>query len=217
MILTSCITSEKYFWIKVARTGTHSYKEIFNKYNQEEENHLHQSYHDMCRIHGMTLPAVTVVRHPLTKFISSVYYIEKRQSNTTSIIKNLWQSTESCINLLNASFYRNCIRKTTRISDLFIDSDSNLALRSYKAFFTTQTEQSYHPAVKIFKYENLNEFSSWITDVLGYDTTSVPKINGSEYHKKLNVDFNSRELIETVENLYYDDYKVFGYPFQYLT
>ena len=217
MILTSCVNSEKYFWIKVPRTATFSYKEIFKKYNQEEKDHPHQSYRALCRIHGMNLPAVTVVRHPLTKFISSVYYIEHRQPHTTSIIKNLWQSTESCINLLNASFYKNCIRQTTSMFEVFIDSDSDVALTSYGAFFTTQTELAYHPAVKIFKYENIENFSSWIQENLGYDVSAVPKINGSEYHKKLNVDFNSRELIETVENLYYDDYKVFGYPFQYLT
>lgn len=218
MILSSCVSSEKYFWVKVPRTGTHSYKEIFSKYNEfTEKGHTHRSYHDLCKVYGMNLPGVAVVRHPFTRFISSIYYMENRQPNTSSIIKNLWTSTEDCIKFLNDSFNRNCIKRTTRLSDLFIDSDSVTALRSYRAFFTTQTEQAYHPNVLTFKYENLSEFSKWITSSLGYDINELPHMNGSEYHKKLNVDFTSRELIETVENLYYDDYKVFGYPFQYLT
>jgi hypothetical protein len=217
MIITSCTTREKYFWVKIPRTGTHSCKEIFKKYNSDEEGHPHKAYHTLCKIHNMVLPGITVVRHPFTKFISSIHYISERQPHTTSAIKNLWHSTESCINFLNESFYRNCVRKITNMSDLFVDSDSIVALKSYIAFFTTQTELAYHPSVKIFKYENLPEFTSWISETLGYDTTQFPHVNGSRYHKKLNVDFTSRELVETVENLYYDDYKVFNYPLQYLT
>lgn len=217
MILSSCVSEEKYFWIKIPRTGTHSFKFLFEQYNENlEEFHSHKSYQTLCTDYGESYPGVSVVRHPLTKFISCIYYIFQRQSDTTTAISNLWKNTDACIALLNNTFARNCIT-TASFKDIFLETEESKHLRSYQAFFKPQTYFAYHPKVKIFYYEDLIEFKNWIKNNLGYDTCNIQKLNYSSYEKKLNIDFNSREFIETVENLFYDDYKVFGYPLQYLT
>jgi hypothetical protein len=39
--------------------------------------------------------------------------------------------------------------------------------------------------------------------------------NASNTSINMPVDFTHPELVKTVENMYYIDYKVFGYPLQY--
>lgn len=203
--------------MKVPRTATHSFRQLFENYNPYPyDTHNHPSYIKLCEKHSVVYSGVSVVRNPYTKFISSVFYILERQKNETSV-ENLWSSTKSCIKFLLDNFEKNLHCKSEKIRDLFIDEPSPELLLAYNALFTPQTSLVYHPKVTTFKYENLDEFKLWINTTLGYDTSILPKINQSKYEKILNVDFKSREFIETIEYLFYDDYKVFDYPLQYLT
>jgi hypothetical protein len=216
MILTSCLNNEKYIWVKIPRTATYAFKEIFLLYNESEEIHQHNSYLRLCNFYDVSYPGVTVVRHPLQRFISCIYYMHQRQKNTSSAIKNLWESTSSCITFLNTTFGKNC-QTFSSFNDIFVDVDTQQTMSSCRALFKTQTHQVYNPKVTVFKYEELDFFKKWIEENLGYDLKNLKSINSSNYSIQLPVDFKSREFIETVENLFYDDYKVFGYPFQYLT
>ena len=73
-----------------------------------------------------------------------------------------------------------------------------------------------YPPVKIFRYEQLEEFNDWIESTLGYNTQHIEKYNSSADELQ-HIDFENPKLIKTVERLFYDDYKVFNYPFQHLT
>lgn len=218
-MIVSTVDNKEYFWIKIPRTATYSYKELFKRYNEiTEEKHTHHSYLELCRKHDKQLPGFTVVRHPLTRFKSILYYLASRHTDTTSDARNLWESTQGCVEILNAYFQRNCELKGISIQSIFLDINVENSIHSpIAAFFKTQVEYAYHPKVSIFHYERLDEFKHWIETILQYDTTNIPVINSScKTHTKINVDFKNPELIRTIENLYHIDYKIFNYPLQYL-
>lgn len=228
MVLTSLLDSKKYFWIKVPRTATQSFSKFFTRYVPKEpvtpdDIHRHFSYLELQEIYQQQLPAVSVVRHPVSRFKSIIYYLADRHPNTQSGAKLLWESTESCVNFLNTVFERNCELKGTSISSVFVDTNMSdypsvrNFLNATSAFFKTQAGYVYHPNVKIFYYEELHEFIKWIDTSLKYDTDKIPIINASNKSSKVNIDFNHPEFIKTIENLYYIDYKVFGYPLRYLS
>ncbi len=126
------------------------------------------------------------------------------------------------MNFLNTVLDRNCELKGASISSIFLDTDVTevTPIRNFinatASFFKTQAEYAYHPKVKIFHYEKLNEFIEWIDTSLGYDTSKIHRFNASVESTQINVDFNHPEFVKTIENLYYIDYKVFGYPLRYL-
>jgi len=212
--------NQEYFWIKIPRTATYSFKELFKRYNEiTEENHTHHTYKELCERHNQKLPAFTLVRHPLNRFISIIYYLASRHSNTTSDARRLWESTESCVDFLNSYYDRNCELKGISIQSMFLDTNiENCIHKPVGAFFKTQVEYAYHPKVNIFYYEKIHEFTEWISTTLQYDVSNIPTINYTcKTHTKVDVDFKHPDFIRTVENLYYIDYKIFNYPLQYLT
>jgi hypothetical protein len=75
----------------------------------------------------------------------------------------------------------------------------------------------YHPKVSWFKYENIEKFNEWIINTLDYDVSLLSRENQSVKKILSNLNFSDPKFIETVENMFYDDYKVLDYPFQYLT
>ncbi len=180
------------------------------------------SYLELKEMYKQQLAAVSVVRHPVSRFKSIIYYLADRHINTQSSARLLWESTESCVNFLNMVFDRNCELKGASIPSIFLDTDVSefIPIRNFinatHSFFKTQAEYAYHPKVKIFHYEKLNEFIEWIDTSLGYDVSKISRFNASVHTNRVNVDFNHPEFIKTIENLYYIDYKVFGYPLQYL-
>lgn len=78
MIITSLLTGEKYFWVRIPRTGTHSYNKIFFPDLNTENSRL---YHSHISVNTFPVPclnpvkytkAFTVVRHPKSRFISGL-------------------------------------------------------------------------------------------------------------------------------------------------
>lgn len=204
-----------------------SFSRLFSQYASKEpetdhDKHYHFSYMDLQKMYQRQLQAVSVVRNPVSRFKSIVYFLENLRPNTQSDVKLLWESTESCISFLNKTFERNCELRGIPITSILVDMDisdslsvKNLIGATYSCF-KTQAEYAYHPKVKIFYYEELHKFIEWIDTALGYDTSNIGKINVSPESTNVKVDFNNPELIKTIENLYYIDYKVFGYPLRYL-
>lgn len=227
MILSSLNDNKQYFWIKVPKTATVSFSHLFTRYTSKEpgtdhKKQSHFSYIELQKMYQQQLPAVSVVRNPVSRFKSIIYFLENLRPNTRSDVRLLWESTESCVNFLNTVFERNCTLKGTSFSSIFVDTDMSdyLSVTNFlgavNSCFRTQAEYAYHPKVKIFYYEELHKFIEWIDTALGYDTSKICKANVSTKSTNVNVDFNDPELIKTIENLYYIDYKVFGYPLRYL-
>jgi len=236
---------ENYIWVKIPRTGTVSYEKFFNIYNKFPEHkdafdnvtHWHHTYGQSIAVFGK-LPGVSVVRHPLSRFISSLKYmtltkmtcLEKgciKRTPTNNMICDAHQfvdflsSTNECIKFLTENFTYNCCLKKYptrtflqrhKLYEVLQVQDPQFV----QSFFTTQVEFSYHPKVKNFRYEEIETFNEWIEEVLGYDTSLLTHDNSSQ-HVNINVDFNHPEFIKATEMLFYDDYKAFNYPLQYLT
>jgi hypothetical protein len=225
MILKSLRDNAEYFWIKVPRTATQAFSELFTQYTSKEPvvldgEHAHFSYMQLCDMYQQHLPAITVVRHPVSRFKSIVYYLAGKHATTTTDVKLLWESTDSCVDFLNKTFSRNChLIETAPLSQLLLDTRDYQSTKNFigasNAFFKTQAEYAYHPKVKIFPYEQLNTFIEWVDVALGYDTSRLTTQNASNTSINMPVDFTHPELVKTVENMYYIDYKVFGYPLQY--
>ena len=230
------ILSNKYVWIKIPRTATYSYKVLFLEYNEgtPETNygHLHYPYIEAMQYYGK-FPGVTVVRNPLERFISSLKYVvlakeacaggectwknnppKGQACEVHNVYTDFLSSTQECVNFFNTNFKKNCLinasGKRTTLHNIFRVCDPRLI----SAFFITQVRFAYHPNVTIFKYENLEEFNEWIEKELQYDVSKLQHENSSK-RINLNIDFHSPEFIKMVENLFYDDYKIFNYQLKY--
>jgi len=221
MILTSLVSGEKYFWIKVPRTATIAYQELFLKYYTGDVKcevhdpargrlHSHYSYNGLCDMYDQKLPGVTVIRHPLNKFISGLYQL-KLLSYEHKFDVPFLKNTSSCINFLTKHFSRNC-HTTADMSDL-IQADPRFSI----SFFHLQIYFMYHPKVTWFRYESIQDFNEWITTKLGYDISLLTRVNESNTELLAHLEFSNPEFVQVVENMFYDDYKFLQYPLQYLT
>jgi len=233
MILTSLLDNKQYFWIKVPRTATISYKNFFSKYYHSEnitclqhdpakgKLHMHYTYNALCELYNTSLPGITVVRHPLARFVSGLHMIKLLTSETecphdqktfSKLDISFLDNTTTLIDYLKTFFGKNC-HPSAKLPDMFLTQEE----RFIKSFFEPQMTYVYHPKVKWFWYENINEFNAWISTTLGYDTTQIERENQSRKHLLEHLDFSNSEFIKHVELMFYDDYKVFNYQFQYLT
>lgn len=222
MILSSLCSSEKYFWIKVPRTATMSYQGLFLKYYDGDvkceihdpaygQLHTHYPYDSLCKMYNQRLPGITLVRHPLTRFISGLHQL-KLLSEEHNFQVPFLEDMSSCVKFLSKNFDRNCYT-STNFEDLFLEANPRITI----SFFHLQIYFMYHPKVTWFKYENIEDFNNWIAVNLGYDLSLLSRINESKKESLTHLDFSEPKFIEVVENMFYDDYKILGYPFQYLT
>lgn len=95
------------------------------------------------------------------------------------------------------------------LNDIISPSNKSWIPSIFTAVFTSQLRFAYHPRVKIFKYENIGEYNTWIENTLGYDTSKLQRLNKSNYD--IPIDTTTTKFKELVEYLFYDDFKVFGY------
>lgn len=222
MIVTSLNNPEtRYIWIKVPRNASRSYSRLFSPGYIWSDIHLHVPYTQEVLKYPNT-PGLAIVRHPVSRFISILKYITNELNGCEhpecmecklyrihiplDTIKNL-------CDFLNDNFEKNCNIKDISLSKIFKIQDDTFV----RSFFHTQSYYCYHPKVKIFHYESLEEFNKWIQEELGYDTTGLGSIGGEEKYVLNHLDFSDTYFIKTIEKLYYDDFKLFGYPLQYLT
>lgn len=248
MIVTSKVDGKKYQWIKIPRTGTVAYRFLFFPELQNKvvlHHHTKYGVHSVCNTcdEKQNLPAFTLIRNPLTRFISSLKYIVLRQQyselhtdntynvfnrcdicgytiqihndtnkqfnkNITTFLK-FWENEDIFYEFLYSNFEKNCnLKSGMTYKDIFNTPDSTFI----RSFFEPQMSVCYHPAVKIFKYENINEYNLWIENELGYDTSKLQKINISEkVNDEIPIDFTSNKFKELVKYLFHDDFKYFGY------
>jgi len=241
MIVKSLHNEKSYFWVKVPRTGTMSYEQLFFPELYSPENsviHQHVPFfnmHKSCGNPKKISGGFSVVRDPIDRFISSVKYLSmKRNLFKPKNKKNYIQICQFCgevtvfpfkentdmINFVDflkdeKTFYdfiysifdKNCeLKPGLNLYDSFQTKHTGLI----ESIFLTQTRLSYHPKVKIFKYENLSEFNSWIESFLGYDTTKLTQVNSSK-EWSINIDVTTKKFKDLVRYLYHDDFQVFGY------
>lgn len=250
MIISSKVSDNKYFWVKIPRTATHSYEQLFFP-ERDIVNNFYPHYHtpykqpkEMCVDPVKTKQGFTLTRHPLDRFISGINLIYSIWSDEYNVIL---EQTRQATKVINVCEY--CGRENTEIinenepnrfklplSPSFLSSESefydfvydnfgknclpkgNLSMddifgeqsKYITPFFTTQTYYAYYPQVKIFRYENLSEFNTWIETELGYSTSLLQKLNVSKT-KQTTIDTTTQKFKELTNYLFFDDFKCFDY------
>jgi len=240
MLITSEITKNHYQWIKVPRTATTAYsKLLYSKFiSRMPVLHQHLRYGDFslceeCESNNSIsnkIDAFTVVRNPYDRFVSTLYFLNYsrqiigKNHEFYDVCDNCKSSKEIIINTSDFydffkdentfysffydNFFKNCelkhedIYRYTRLGDWTIP-----------VFFKTQMYWAYHPRVKIFKYENLNEFNSWLEYEFLYDTKKLTRENYSDKKLVLPIDTSTDKFKALVKYLFHDDFLCFGYDF----
>lgn len=247
MIVTSLIDEKKYFWVKVPRTATTSYKKLFFpelSHKNTRTIHLHIPFSDtkttMCQNFPQLEAGFSLVRNPVSRFISGLKYLKRRLTEQNDILNidtflsicefcgeiTILDRNEATNSFIESRKFINFLENETVFYDLIYSHfDKNCNLKSgymwgevfqtenpslVKSMFVTQTEFVYNPKVKIFHYENIHQFNSWIEHTLGYSASAVSNINSSK-DVELNIDFTTKKFKDMVKYLFHDDFKLFGY------
>lgn len=214
MVVKSLISDEKYIWIRIPRTASKTYGKVFfpdGNYEHKHSNYYHEAY-----TYG-EMNAFSVVRHPYTRFVSSIKFMMKQQKLKGKVDR--FNFTIPCTNTqILCDFFEDNLEK---LKNCFSNIDYHEVFRTMntdfvKLFFIPQHHYAGFAPVKIFKYEELSKFNEWIETKLGYDTSKTEVFNSSADELQ-HIDFQNPRLIKVVQRLFYDDYKVFDYSFQHLT
>jgi hypothetical protein len=246
MVITSQKNNKKYFWIKIPRTATVAYSRLFFG-NLEEDKYVHSHVpyvrELICNCNDtltryINLSGISVVRNPMSRFISSLKFIKKIAE--LPIHTSPWQTLQNKCQVCGAitldiptdfsensnffEFYQNekvfyefmydNFNKNCQIIDGESFDNIFTTRRSsfIRSFFHTQVFWVYHPNVKIFKYEKLSEFNHWIEEELGYDTSKLQKVNSSQA-TPFPIDFTTDKFKKLTKHLFYDDFRYFDYEF----
>lgn len=201
--------------------------------------HLHTPYHRLkqaqCKNKSEVIGGFGVVRNPYERFISGLRYLKWKHNkiiDTEGDYQRLYicefcgdqniinkesffdtkfidflQNEKIFYDFIYSSLDKNCMLKSGLIWEETFQAEPTSIVYS---MFKTQTFFVYHPQVKIFRYENLQEFNTWIENSLGYSTKNLNKINSSK-HTDLNIDITTKKFKDLVKYLFHDDFKVFGY------
>jgi hypothetical protein len=181
----------------------------------------------------------TVVRNPYDRFVSALKYLKKKRNSDLSkwddaetilsvcefcgeqtiITKEQFDSSVDTdyIDFLEnetifyefvySYFDKNCILKPGCFWEDMLNTE---AISVVPTMFKTQTFFAYHPQVKIFKYENLQEFNNWIESTLGISTSTLSTYNSTN-DVELNINVTTNKFKDLVKYLFHDDFKLFDY------
>ena len=208
-------------------------------------HHVYNEFYrcNECTMEFSKLKAFTLVRNPVSRFKSSMNFMVSKYKNRNNIKPNVivHYTCEICKKVKSIdvqesgvlmsydfiNFYKN--------EDVFYDFmygyfDKNCELKSgytfsevfgtqnpamISSFFLTQVHWAYNPFVKFFKYEFIKEYNNWIEMELGYDTSTLKRVNASskKIYDEINIDFESKKFKELVKYLFEDDFRYFNYEF----
>lgn len=204
MIVRSLVDNSEWIWIRIPKTASRAYRCVFD-FN---EGHSHLSYTDSIFKYGNVGKAFSVVRDPVQRLKSGITHdIEQFEFDNPNVPFPSWMMD---INLLCDLFFEaigeNCkIKNEKTYVDIIQDADMMCEV------LKTQCSAVNHPEVKVFRYENLEEFNNWITNTLGYKTICF-EVNGASNYKKYNwLDFSNPRFAELCRIIYKEDYEVYGY------
>lgn len=224
MIISSKINDSKLIWVKIPKTGTRAYSKILvsrNGENIESKDyslHFHVTFEQLYTHHNKNYSGFTIVRHPVTRFISALNHLADINSECSTLDcinhpgKLPLDNIDRLVEFIYDNFHTNCVpRNNLSFKQIFgVDYTAY-----YDAFFKTQVYWAYHPKMTWFYYENLNKFNMWLQQTFGIDTSKIQKIGNIKKKHLEHLDMNDGKFIKMIEYLFYDDYKVYNYPLQY--
>lgn len=223
MIISSKINESKWIWIKIPKTGSRAYSKLLVPKGEDEfiQNgkrlfHFHFTFSHLYIHHQKKYTGFTVVRHPVTRFISALNHLA--DLNFQCVIPNCinhpgklpLNSIDNLVEFIYDNFHKNCVPKNNKSFKEIFGVDHTAY---YDSFFKTQVHWAYHPKMTWFYYENLSEFNTWLSKNLGINTTKIEKIGEIKEKHLEHLDFSNYNFVKMVEYLFYDDYKAYNYPF----
>lgn len=213
-VLQSKINDNKYLWIRVPKTASRAYSQLF--FNTIE-NHHHMPYQQLVHIEG-NYPGVAVIRNPHDRFVSAMHHF-------FDIVKNMIEKTNGEYLQRDSQFLLPC-DDTTKFCQFFYQFyDKNfipknrqhhntiLQTNAYAIlpFFKAQTHVLDGENILTFKYENLPEFHNWIETELGMDTSKIQRVGKIDNPTTFEIDLKSDEVKALVKYLFDEDYTRFNY------
>lgn len=236
MLITS-VSGNQYQWIRIPRTATTSYLKLFDtndlKYPRLNVHNKFGKFHtcNKCVNNLSNFSGFTLVRNPIDRFISILYFLIELRENTPPdetevVVCEICNSKSLVSTKVNNNFFKFYENEKIFYEFFYDNFGKNCEVKNNhdvfntnnrwptKPFFQTQIYWAYHPKVKVFKYEEIHKFNQWIKNELGYDTSKLEKINFSKKEKLkdiINIDFSSDKFKELAKYLFHDDFLYFGY------
>ena len=228
MLVESKINDKKWLWVNIQKTATTSTLKTFfpeKEYNQQS----HQIYVDLVRMYGYH-DTFTMVRNPIDRFLSGINHLFSVCECKQCIIDVTRPTTTEEVILFLSDMLRLKQKTPNFFETVYRNSQNSLHLEVVnsiqKRFSRNITvgdvqcirwpviiPQHYilHNAtnIKIFKYEQIEQFFHFVETELGY---SVVQEKFRNYTNKLsNVDVNNSTLRTLIYELHKEDFKLYGY------
>ena len=228
MLVESKINGKKWLWVNIPKTATTSTLKTFfpeKEYNQQS----HQIYVDLVRMYGYH-DTFTMVRNPIDRFLSGINHLFSVCECKQCIIDVTRPTTTEEVILFLSDMLRLKQKTPNFFETVYRNSQNSLHLEVVnsiqKRFSRNITvgdvqcirwpviiPQHYilHNAtnIKIFKYEQIEQFFHFVETELGY---SVVQEKFRNYTNKLsNVDVTNSTLRTLIYELHKEDFKLYGY------
>ena len=228
MLVESKINDKKWLWVNIQKTATTSTLKTFfpeKEYNQQS----HQIYGDLVRMYGYH-DTFTMVRNPIDRFLSGINHLFSVCECKQCIIDVTRPTTTEEVILFLSDMLRLKQKTPNFFETVYRNSQNSLHLEVVnsiqKRFSRNITvgdvqcirwpviiPQHYilHNAtnIKIFKYEQIEQFFHFVETELGY---SVVQEKFRNYTNKLsNVDVTNSTLRTLIYELHKEDFKLYGY------
>ena len=228
MLVESKINGKKWLWVNIQKTATTSTLKTFfpeKEYNQQS----HQIYVDLVRMYGYH-DTFTMVRNPIDRFLSGINHLFSVCECKQCIIDVTIPTTTEEVILFVSDVLRLKQHTPDFFQKVYRNEQNNLYLKvvdSIKTRFSQNIKigdvkcvrwpvimpQHYilHNAtnIKIFKYEQIEQFFHFVETELGY---SVVQEKFRNYTNKLsNVDVTNSTLRTLIYELHKEDFKLYDY------
>lgn len=232
MLIESKIDNSTWMWINIPKTASTLLRNTFKEVTSELDGQSHYTYKENVELYGEHT-AFTVVRDPLTRFVSGLNHVFSECTCGQCIIKyDVLPTTKEVLNFLReitelASTIKNFHYKTYYNGT---DTSWMLLVKSMQKHFIKNRiitnpfncvmwsfilpQYLYLDGMRsgdyIFRYEDMSNCVTFIRDKLGYEVDLNKRVRSYSY-KLNNVDFENTEIKKLLYQYYETDYTQLNY------
>lgn len=228
MLVKSKINGKEWLWVNIPKTAsTTTMKTFFPE--MEYYNQIHSPYIELEQQFGIH-DVFTVVRNPVTRFMSGLNHIfSVCECNKCIVDLSEPPTTEDVILFLKDvlylkqnthNFFQTLYRN--RVNTLYLDVVKSFQKRFYKKIligdvdcvrWTLVMSQNFMlegaKNIKVFKYENIEEFFAFMNIELGY--TVITERFRNYTNKLTNINSSNSTLQTLIYELHKKDFELYNY------